>query len=157
MKVLATTHSWVKKPDPNNPNEHLADDKVAEEVMLGKYALEVFWFVARAFRTLGPELCRRGEILPIPERVVQETELLFSKGTMNVDPLVFINTHCLQELQKDADLAKDVVEAFAKVSGLRTQEASQVLIRAGCKSVAQKGRRVFVFNKKGLKLKPETS
>jgi hypothetical protein len=85
IKPSMTTQEFVVNPDPNNPYQSKADEGLKTRIVAGEFSNDLFWFCATAYMTLGEHICKRQEVLPVPERIEENLQMLFANAQKDVD------------------------------------------------------------------------
>ena len=122
-----TTQIFKSAPDLNNPNEQLADDDLHRDVLKGVMALSLFHLVAPAYQTLSPLICKRGEILPIPPRIAEDT------------------TKTQWVPRAEATVGTVLVGKLVKDTGMEMRTVKQELVKIGVVSTGNGKDRIYVW------------
>ena len=144
MKMWMTTQIFKSKPDLNNPSEHLADDDLHRDVLKGVLALSLFHLVAPAYQTLSPLICKRGEILPIPPRIAEDTEKIFT-AVGGFDFTGWLTTKTLWVPRAEATVGTVLVDKLVKDTGMEMRTVKQELVKIGVVSTGNGKDRIYVW------------
>ena len=144
MKMWMTTQIFKSKPDLNNPSEQLADDGLHRDVLKGMLALCLFHLVAPAYQTLSPLICKRGEILPIPPRIAEDTEKVFSVA-QGFDFTGWLTTKTQWVPRAEATVGTVLVDKLVKDTGMEVRTVKQELVKLGVVSTGNGKDRIYVW------------
>ena len=144
LKMWMTTQIFKEKPDANNPNHQKADETLHQEVVAGKHALSLFWLVVYAYDTLADGICARGEILPIPQRIRDDTEGVFV-ATQGVDIATWLKDSCAWCPRGEAAKGKDLLTELCVAACLEQRAAKAALVKAGAVETANGVNRIWVY------------
>jgi hypothetical protein len=158
IKPYMTVQEFVVDTDPNNPYQSKADEGLKARVVAGEFSSDLFWFCAMAYKTLGVHICKRQEVLPVPEPIEENLQMIFADAQKDVD--TDVRTWLVEMTdpapRNDAsgynDILNECFRHFApmkkwyKVSGQADiSRAKAALMAVGAKVQALNGRKLLIW------------
>jgi hypothetical protein len=144
LKMWMCTTVFRALPDPNNPNEQLADESLHGAVLRGELAHSLFHLIAPAYQTLDHRICKRGEILPIPARIQEDTEAMF-KTAIGFDVTLWLTENTIPVPRLSASPAKELSNKLMVASQLELRDIKAELVKAGATETANGKARMWVW------------
>ena len=114
------------------------------DVLKGVLALSLFHLVAPAYQALSPLICKRGEILPIPSRIAEDTEKVFTV-VQGFDFTAWLTTKTQWVPRAEATLGTALIAKLVKDAGMEVKEVKQQLAKLGVVDTPNGKSRIYAW------------